>query len=120
MEWFENVKGTVKKTASIAYEKSSQIIEITKLNFQISDMEATVDKYFKELGMKVYEEYKNGSEINEESKVSCESIDAKYEEIEELKNQIAALKNVNICPECSFANPQDNNYCAKCGAKLEN
>ena len=119
MEWFETVKGTVKKTASIAYEKSSQILEITMLNFQISDAEATIDKYFKELGMKVYEEYKNGSEINEDAKLSCESIDEKYSQIEELKGQIATLKNVKICPECAFANSQDNNFCAKCGTKLE-
>lgn len=119
MEWFETVKGTVKKTATMAYEKSSQILEITKLNFQISDSEATIEKYFKELGMKLYEEYKNGNEVNEEIKTTCENIDSKYSEIDELKNQISVLKNIKVCLKCSTANSQENNYCSKCGEKLE-
>ncbi len=119
MEWFESVKGTVRKTATKAYEKSSQILEVTKLNFKISDAESVVDKFFKELGVRLYEEYKNGNEVSEETKAACENIDAKYDEIEELKNQIAVLKNIKSCPKCQAANSSDNNFCSKCGEKLE-
>ena len=46
MEWYNTFKGTVKKTAGKAYEKSSQIVEVTKLNFKISETESEIEKKF--------------------------------------------------------------------------
>lgn len=118
MEWFETVKGTVKKTATKAYEKSSQLLEITKVNFQISEAEAEIEKFFKELGMKLYEEYKKEGKLSEDVEAVCTSIDEKYEEIEKFKSYVADLKNLKTCENCNTPNSQDNNYCSKCGEKL--
>ena len=119
MEWFETVKGTLKKTAEIAYDKSSQLVEITKLNIRIAEAESNIDKSFKELGIKYFEEIKNGCEVDESIKAVYENIENKYSQIEELKNKINLLKKVKACENCGEANPQDNIFCAKCGAKIE-
>ena len=119
MEWFETVKGTVKKTANKAYEKSNQLIEITKLNFSISEAEAVADKHFKLLGMKLYEEYQSGKEVSEDIQKVCRQIDQKYQEAEELREKLAQVKNEKKCPKCKTENSQDNNYCMRCGERLE-
>ena len=120
MDWFERIKGTVKKTADIAYEKSSQAVEITKINFKISEIESEVKKAYTELGTKLYSEYKNGAEINEELKLICEEIDKKADCLEEYKNQIEEIKEIKICKNCGEKNVCEANYCQKCGEKTDN
>lgn len=119
MEWLETLKGTIKKTAGIAYDKSTQLVEITKMNFQISEAETSIDKKFKELGIKLYEEIKAGREIDDETKFIYESIESKYAELEEMKNKVNIIKNVKACLKCGENNSQDNIFCSKCGSKLE-
>ena len=53
MEWFEKIKGIVTKTAEVAYEKSSQAVEVTKINFKISEVESDIKKKYIELGRKI-------------------------------------------------------------------
>ena len=120
MEWFEKVKGTVKKTADIAYEKSSQAVEITKINFKISEVESEIKKIYTELGMKTYKEYKNGSEISEELKTICNEIDKKIADVEIYKKQLEEIKEIKICKNCGEKNVCEANFCKKCGEKIDN
>ena len=119
MDWLNKVKGTMKKTATVAYEKSAQLLEVTKLTFRISEEEEAISKELKNLGANLYEQYKSGKELDESIKAICEVIDSKYAEIENIKGEIAILKNVKVCSKCQYANLADNVYCAKCGEKLE-
>lgn len=118
MDWFENVKGTFKKTADKAYEKSSQLIEVTKLSYQASEIEGEVSELLKNLGTKIYDEYKNNEEISEDKKEICTLIDSKKEEVAALRAKIGELKNVIVCPKCKTHNDQESNYCKKCGEKI--
>lgn len=120
MDWLDTVAGTVKKTANKAYEKSSQFVEITKINYKISEAETAVDKAYKELGKKVYDEYKKGAEVSEETSKTCGLIDDKFFEIETLKSQIDELKNIQPCPKCNTGNIAEARFCINCGEKLEN
>ena len=120
MEWLEKIKGTVKKTADIAYEKSSQAVEITKINFKISEAESDVKKSYMELGMKVYSDSKNGMELSDELKVICNEIDRKNIELDTYRKQIEEIKEIKKCKNCGEKNGEDANYCKKCGEKLDN
>ena len=71
MEWLETLKGTIKKTAGIAYDKSTQLVEITKMNFQISEAETSIDKKFKELGIKLYACNLNITDLKIFLKIRC-------------------------------------------------
>ncbi len=119
MEWYNTLKGTVKKTAGKAYEKSSQIVEVTKINFKISEAEANVEKNFSEIGRKVYGMYKDGESVNEDIKTVCELIDNKFFEIETLKNQIEEIKEIKICKSCKSKNNLEAKFCSNCGEKMD-
>ncbi len=119
MEWFNTIKGTVKKTAGMAYEKSSQMVEVTKINFKISEAQAKIDKEFEEIGRKVYGMYKDGDNVSEDVKNICELIDNKYFEIETLNNQIEEIKEIKICKSCQAKNNSEAKFCSNCGTMME-
>ena len=117
MEWFEQVKDTVVKTAGVAYEKSEQLVDIAKLKLSIVTNENETEKLFKELG-KQYFRLDNG----EDTKALCDEIIAniktKLSEKEELQNKINSVKKVKTCPSCKKQAATENTFCPHCGAKL--
>lgn len=119
MEWFEKVKSTVSKTAKFTKEKSSELYEITRLTFAISDLETKIDKLFKNIGMLAYRDHENGGEFSEDIEMLLQDIDTKFEDISSIKDEINRLKNVSSCPKCGKNNPNDANFCLSCGEKLK-
>lgn len=117
MEWFEQVKDTVVKTAGIAYEKSEQIVDIAKLKLAVAANDNETEKLFKELG-KQYFRLENG----EDTKALCEeiigNIKIKLSEKEELQNKINSVKNSKTCSTCKKTVAAENLFCPHCGAKL--
>ena len=118
MDWFEQVKDTVKKTAVAAYDKSGQLVDITKIKMSVLSAEGAVEKLYKELGEIYYKDAKDGK-INDEEAITsiCDAIGAKLEEIENLKSKIAAKKNMKICPSCGKEIPENAAFCPACGQK---
>jgi ribosomal protein L40E len=119
MEWFDTIKGTVKKTAGKAYEKSSEIVEVTKINFKISEAQTKIEKDFEEIGRIVYGMYKDGENVSEDLKDVCALIDDKFFEIETLNNQIEEIKQIKICKSCKSKNNQEAKFCSNCGVKID-
>ena len=119
MEWFDKVKDTATKTAKVAKEKSTELYEIAKLSFSINELEAKIDKLFKNSGMLVYREYENGVELPEDILIMMQDIDSKFKDVEALKTEINQIKNVSACPECNRTNPNDANFCLHCGKPLQ-
>ena len=117
MEWFEQVKDTVVKTAGIAYEKSEQIVDIAKLKLAVAANDNETEKLFKELG-KQYFRLENG----EDTKALCDeiitNIKTKLAEKDELQKKINSAKNVKICNICKKAVSEESTFCPHCGAKL--
>ncbi len=118
MEWIKGLKGTVKKTTEVVYEKSSQLVELTKLKIKVSQAESEIDKLFELLGTKIYDEYKAGAQFPEEINGVCIALDGKYKELETLVSQADEIKEVQECPACKEKNPSDSKFCSKCGEKL--
>lgn len=119
MEWFEKVKTTVTKTAKFTKEKSGELYDITRLSFAINDLETKIDKLFKNIGMLAYRDYENGGEFSEDIEMLLKEIDAKYEEISDIKDEINQIRKVCLCPKCGKSNPNEANFCLSCGEKLK-
>ena len=119
MEWFDGVKGTVKKTAEKAYEKSGKLIEIAKLNFKINELESGIDKLYVQIGTKAYAGYKDGNFTVDDVKNICELIGSKHEEIEILKKQINEIKDIRVCKNCQSKISADAKFCCECGEKTD-
>lgn len=118
MDFFNSLKEGFTKTANKAIKVSNEVVEITKLNFAISDVNSSIDKKLKEIGDMVYKSYTKNESISDEISEKCSEIDKAYEELESLKAKIRTLKKIKVCPKCSEDNVEDSNFCKKCGEPL--
>ena len=123
--FFDDLKGKLfqakdgaGKIAKIALDKTTNAVDITKLNFAKGEAESKVNKLYAKIGETIYERYKNGEEFDGVIGEDLIEIDRFKAEVEDLKAQIAALKSTAPCPECGQQNDKSSEYCSKCGAKL--
>lgn len=118
MEWFEQVKDTVKKTASAAYDKSEQLVEITKLKFAINGVKNEIDKLYTELGKLCYKAAQ-GEDTKDAGDEIIKAITEKSEALDSLNSELLQVKNIRVCPKCGKPLPEKGSFCAYCGEKSE-
>lgn len=125
-EFLEKVKVTLNKAvggaekySKIAVQKTNDVISKTKLSISLNETENKIVSALAEIGEYVYSEYKDGSEFPESIAAKCAEIDVYKAEVSALKEKIAEIKDAVCCPECGEYNPEENNFCCKCGKSLK-
>lgn len=94
MSLLKNLGNKALNTAKVVGSKSQDMVEIGKLKMQISQAEGEIKKLKAEIGEVVYNAYATGQGSPSEQVVSlCDTINAKYAEIEELKLKIQQVQN---------------------------
>lgn len=94
MSFLKNLGNKAVSTAKVVGSKSQDMVEISKYKIQITQIEGDIKKLKSEIGEVVYNAYANGQESPSEQVVAlCDSIIAKYNEIEEVKEKIEEVKN---------------------------
>lgn len=119
MSVFGNLTKKVSNTAKVAAKKSSDVIEVTKLNMHIGSEDDKIQKEYTQIGKLLYELYKNGEEVNETLRAHCETIKSHEENIKAMKQKMLVLKNLKICPGCDAELEAEIAFCPKCGTKQE-
>jgi hypothetical protein len=120
MSILENITKKVTNTAKVAAKRSSELVEVTKLNMNIGTIENKIEKTYTELGKTVFHMFSKGQMVTEELiKAHFESIKAYEDNITEMRQKVLELKNVKACPECRTILDIDMEFCFKCGAKQE-
>ena len=117
MDFIKSVKDGVTKTANKAMKASNEVIEITKLNFSISDLQNDIEKAYKKIGEMAYHAYHDNTEESDISEL-CSEIDEKYSQIEEHKARLRELKKIKVCQNCGSENLSENKFCKDCGAEI--
>ena len=106
------------KAADSASKKAGGLVELTKQNFRIFDLNTDIELLLKEIGKLVYATH-TGEEIDaDEITERLNQIDEKNEEIARLKERIAERKTAVRCPECGEVCEKEDAYCRKCGTAL--
>lgn len=107
------------KAMDAAGKKAGEIVESTKLNFQIFDLNADIEALYKDIGKSVYLTH-TGVEIDaEEIDRKLALIDEKYRAIEGMKEDISDKKVYVKCPNCGKDCPKNSQYCSACGFELK-
>lgn len=119
MSVFDNFTKKVTDTAKAAAKKSSELVEVTKLNMSIGSEEDKIQKVYNDIGKMAYAAFARGEEINEAYKVNCEKIKSYEDTINKMKQKILELKNTKACPGCGEELDASVAFCSKCGAKQE-
>ncbi|MDD2482451.1 MAG: hypothetical protein WCY24_07825 [Lutispora sp.] len=94
MSFLKNLGDKALNTAKVVGNKSQDLMEISKLKLQISQVEGDIKKLKSEIGEVVYNAYANGLGSPSDQVVTlCDSITAKHAEIEEIKVKIQQVQN---------------------------
>ncbi len=122
---FEKIKSGAKvvqknaeKVTKQVVSKTNDAVSHTKLRFAINETESKVTELYEEIGRAVYGEYLKTGEAGENMLDRCERIDKLFEEIDDLKEKLAELKQSVKCPACGEYSQNGSLYCPHCGAAL--
>ncbi len=112
------VKDEAEKFTKDAVDKTKKVIDRTKYNYTISELDGRINNILQGLGKTLYAEYQNGTEFDSDIMEKCQNIDDIKNEIDEIKKKIAQTKNGDICYECGEIIEKDAAFCKKCGNKV--
>jgi ribosomal protein L40E len=118
MGTFEDFIVKIKEAASFAGKKTGEAVEVSKLRISATETQNKIDREFTALGKKIYDAAKEQTDCTDFVREKSEVIDKLVEELAGLNKKISELRKEKVCPECGFANPENADYCQKCGAKL--
>ncbi len=107
----------LKKFGKNVAQKSSDMVEITKLNSSISQEKDKIKKTCLEMGTQVYDQFKAGNDLGMAEQ--CNQIIEHEAKIEELQQKILEIKNSMKCPGCGAEINTETAFCPNCGAKIE-
>ena len=109
-------------------DKTSGLIESSRLLGRARSQESTVAELKKELGQYFYEQYLNGETFDEEAMGRCADIKAGedavaeiYAELQRRKAESArpAAAEPSACQSCGGSLPEGACYCPHCGVQVE-
>ena len=113
---FENLNEKITKTGKAVEGKTKKIAESAKLSYKVSEEKRALEQLFTALGKACYKaESENSESVYADS---CAEINEKITKIEEMKAQIRAVKGLVVCDNCGAEVSIENDYCGKCGSKL--
>lgn len=119
MAFLENLGKKVGEAAQAAAKKSSELVEITKLNVNIGSEEDKIQKIYTQIGKAVYEKYSATGVVDTDVTESCEAIKVHEQNIKALKEKIMEVKSVKQCVSCGTEMDRAQLFCSKCGTKNE-
>ena len=99
-------------------EKASQLVDVSKLNIRMAELKNDMKNEYVNLGKAVYKARKENMEDDVTVNYEVAQIDNLNLQIEELKKQIATMKNKILCKTCGQPNETGARYCSKCGGEL--
>ena len=115
MEVIDKIGDTIVTVSRDVTQKAKDLSEIAKIRMDIRSKQDYITKLYQEMGKSYFEKHKN----DDQPKYGQVSLIKEAEEvIEELKEQLGAIKGTQKCPECGNEMPLDADYCSKCGVKL--
>ena len=115
MSRYDKLISKAARTARGLMNRSSKVLEVTKLNISLGEIRSDIDAKFKLIGKKVYDSYENGTDIPSDIDSICSEIKEKYERIDDIQSKISEVKRKKVCPECGKESSIEDTFCAKCG-----
>ncbi|MCX5970391.1 MAG: zinc ribbon domain-containing protein [Coprothermobacterota bacterium] len=100
-------------------EKPGELLEINRLNKQISAEEEKVQVAFLTMGKFIFEAQGKGEPIPPELVEHCEKVKATRAKMENLRVQVLKLRDKKQCPQCGTELELAQPFCSKCGGKQE-
>ncbi len=122
MDFLQKVGEKAKELGGLAKEatrKSGELIEVTKLKFELSKLEKEMENNLAGLGALVFQKYRGAADVDDEIDRLCQSTARLEEEIKVVSQQIEKLQPKSLtCPECKVDLPAGGKFCSYCGTRV--
>lgn len=109
---------TAAKAADAAGKTAVNMLNATKLNLQIFDLNTEIEILYKEIGKMVYSVHVGNEGDQNALQVKFQLIDEKLSKIRDLQEQLNAQRAEVFCPNCGKQCKKDDTFCSQCGAQL--
>lgn len=120
MDFFENVKRAVSDTAQTVSKTSGKVADKVKTRYSIYDMNGEIKRILGEIGLEIYQSYKNDeAELSESILEKCRELDAKNEMIEAAESKLDSKKGTATCKNCGEKIVKNAVFCHKCGSRVD-
>lgn len=106
------------RAADVAGKKATELAGATRINLQIFDLNTECEVLYKEIGRMVYELHRGSAVSNDEMDEKIAAVDAKQEKIAALREELAGMKTIVVCPHCGKTCSREDAYCSGCGGAL--
>jgi len=116
---FDEIMWKARSAADAASQKTNEMVELSKLKYNIKQIQWDIEKAYSKLGAFVYEAKKRGDEdFADLINLAHGEIDLLGEKLEELEKQLLTCKKVSKCSTCNKENAKDAAFCQRCGAGI--
>lgn len=121
MGFFDDLTKKASETYKNTAEKTNKITREMRLKSMMNDYKNATEKVYAEIGKKVYEKHirEENIDIKAELAEECSKIDAYAKEIEDMRMEMLALKDLRLCTVCAAEIPLTARFCPKCGKPQE-
>jgi len=121
MGFFDDLTKKASETYKNTAEKTNKITREMRLKSMMNDYKGATEKVYAEIGKKVYEKHvrEENIDIKAELAEECSKIDAYAKEIEDMRMEMLALKDLRLCKVCAAEIPLSAKFCPKCGSVQE-
>ncbi|MDR5659413.1 hypothetical protein RH915_07910 [Serpentinicella sp. ANB-PHB4] len=120
MRFMDKLSYTLAESVKSLSEKSSEVVEISKINLSIRKREKELEDLYIEIGRQVYNQMKNNqafatTQLNQ----LVNKIASLENDIETLQKLVFKMQKINACDYCKETYDDDISYCPLCGKSLK-
>ncbi|MBE7049571.1 MAG: hypothetical protein E7394_02230 [Ruminococcaceae bacterium] len=110
---FEKIKSSIAKTMIKTKETSSNMVEVAKAKYKLSEIQSDINDKYIDIGKIVYRADENDS--TERIEAICNEITELKSKADDLQAIIDDIMNKNTCEACGEKVDKKYTYCPKCG-----
>ena len=114
----DDVMINAKTAAEVVGKKAGQIVDVSKLRFNVAELNAELSKRYEALGEYLYENCRECLAEDAEAVGKMAEIDELVNQRNVLTKELVDKQNKVVCPTCGKQSPSTALYCSNCGTKL--
>ena len=118
-EIFDDVVVNAKAAASAVSKKASVVYDASRHKITAAEIRGEINKKLRDLGALTYKSQIHGLDLSEQITKTVEEISVLKDNLNTIKQHIAAAKNQKRCPQCDANVPKNSLFCNICGTKLD-
>lgn len=119
MSLLEDVVINTKSAINTFSKKAGELVDISKLKINAAEVQNEISKKFELIGKVVYDSDHESLDNNPQIETLKNQLDYLFLKLNDIHEQIAAMKKKCKCKECGALNELNSNYCCKCGTKID-